>query len=53
MSFFKKNQKFNNKELLKADLLRTFRVDQKFHLNDHHNAFAEKALEDETNTTLS
>jgi len=51
MSSFKKNPKYNNKdkELIKTDLLRNFRVDQKFHLNDHHKSFAEKALEDGTN----
>jgi len=51
MSSFKKNPKYNNKdkELIKSDLLRNFRVDQKFHLNEHHKSFAEKALEDGTN----
>jgi len=49
MSSFKKNPKYNNKDLIKTDLLRNFRVDQKFHLNDHHKAFAEKALEEATN----
>jgi len=50
MSSFKKAQKASNqRELLKADLLRNFRIDQKFHLNEHHKQFAEKALNDDTN----
>lgn len=49
MSSFKKNQKPKEKELIKTDLLRNFRIDQKFHLNDHHKAFVEKVLQDETN----
>jgi len=49
MSSFKKNQKFKEKELIKTDLLRNFRIDQKFHLNEHHKSFVEKVLQDDTN----
>ena len=34
--------------LIKSDILLNFKVDQKFHFNDHHKAFVEKAFQDET-----
>lgn len=37
------------KEILKVDLLTNFKIDQKFHLNDHHKEFVENALDDNAN----
>lgn len=53
MSSFKKNPKNNSKELIKTDLLRNYRIDQKFHLNDHHKAFVDKVLDDSTNIVFA
>jgi len=36
-------------KLIKSDIFLHFRIDQKFHLNDHHKEFAEKALDEKTN----
>jgi phosphate starvation-inducible PhoH-like protein len=32
--------------ILKNDIFLNFKIDQKFHLNDHHKAFVEKAMDD-------
>ncbi len=32
--------------IIRNDIFLNFRIDQKFHLNDHHKAFVEKAMED-------
>lgn len=34
--------------ILRPDIFLNFRIDQKFHLNDHHKAFVEKAMEEES-----
>lgn len=44
----RKAAKFEEK-LIKSDILLNFKIDQKFHLNEHHKAFAEKAFDDKTN----
>jgi len=33
-------------KIIKSDIFLNFRVDQKFHFNEHHKAFVEKAFED-------
>jgi len=35
-------------KLIKSDIFLNFKVDQKFHFNEHHKAFVEKAFEDNT-----
>ena len=35
-------------KLLKSDIFLNFKVDQKFHLNEHHKAFVEKAFQEDT-----
>ena len=42
----KKAAKFDDNKIIKSDILLNFKVDQKFHLNDHHKAFVEKAMDD-------
>ena len=32
--------------IIKNDIFLNFKIDQKFHLNDHHKAFVEKAMAD-------
>ena len=34
--------------IIKNDIFLNFRIDQKFHLNEHHKAFVEKATEDDS-----
>jgi phosphate starvation-inducible PhoH-like protein len=34
--------------IIKPDIFLNFRIDQKFHLNEHHKAFVEKATEDDS-----
>lgn len=36
----------DDQKLIKSDIFLNFRVDQKFHFNEHHKAFVEKAFED-------
>ena len=36
----------DNKELIKSDIFLNFKVEQKFHFNEHHKAFVDKAFED-------
>jgi len=38
----------DDKALIKSDLFLNFKVEQKFHFNEHHKAFVEKAFEDNT-----
>lgn len=37
-----------DKQLIKSDIFLNFKVEQKFHFNEHHKAFVEKAFEDNT-----
>jgi phosphate starvation-inducible PhoH-like protein len=37
-----------NKELIKSDIFLNFKIEQKFHFNDNHKAFVEKAFDDNT-----
>jgi len=34
--------------IIRPDIFLNFRIDQKFHLNDHHKAFVEKAMEEDS-----
>ena len=34
--------------IIRNDIFLNFKIDQKFHLNDHHKAFVEKAMNDES-----
>lgn len=36
-------------KFLRSDILLNFRIDQKFHLNEHHKTFVDKVMEDDTN----
>ena len=36
----------DDQKIIKSDIFLNFRVDQKFHFNEHHKAFVEKAFED-------
>jgi len=42
----KKAAKYDESKIFRSDILLNFKVDQKFHLNDHHKAFVERALND-------
>lgn len=42
----KKAAKNDDNKILKSDIFLNFKIDQKFHLNDHHKAFVEKAMDD-------
>lgn len=44
----RKAAKFEDK-LIKSDILLNFKIDQKFHLNDHHKQFVERALKEDNN----
>jgi len=35
-------------KLIKSDILLNYKIDQKFHFNDHHKSFVEKAFDDST-----
>lgn len=37
-----------DQKLIKSDIFLNFRIDQKFHFNDHHKAFVDKALQDDS-----
>lgn len=37
-----------NSELLKPDIFLNFKIDQKFHFNEHHKAFVDKAMSDDS-----
>lgn len=37
-----------DKQLIKSDIFLNFKVEQKFHFNDHHKAFVEKAFHDDS-----
>lgn len=38
----------DDKALIKSDIFLNFKVEQKFHFNEHHKAFVDKAFEDST-----
>jgi phosphate starvation-inducible PhoH-like protein len=44
----KKTAKFGKDEdgIIRPDIFLNYKIDQKFHLNDHHKAFVEKAMDD-------
>jgi phosphate starvation-inducible PhoH-like protein len=44
----KKTAKIDDKQLIKSDIFLNFKIDQKFHLNEHHKAFVEKAMQDDS-----
>lgn len=48
---YKKTAKYikDDSGILKPDIFLNFKIDQKFHLNDHHKTFVEKAMDDSTN----
>jgi len=35
-------------ELIKPDIFLNFKIDQKYHFNEHHKAFVDKSAEDNT-----
>jgi len=38
----------DDQKLIKSDIFLNFRIDQKFHFNEHHKAFVDKALQDDS-----
>jgi phosphate starvation-inducible PhoH-like protein len=44
----KKSAKIDDNKLIKSDIFLNFKIDQKFHLNEHHKAFVEKAMHDDS-----
>jgi phosphate starvation-inducible PhoH-like protein len=42
----KKAAKHDDQKIFRSDILLNFKIDQKFHLNDNHKAFVEKAMDD-------
>jgi len=42
----KKAARHDENKIIRSDILLNFKIDQKFHLNDHHKTFVEKAMDD-------